>query len=178
MRRVALNLLAAISLLLCLAFAAICVRQSRHYDFLHHYRAASDDCSGTLTTVESAGGWLAIDRVRYFTIDPRTSRNFRALPTHSAQFPSPGTSRVLPVPGAKDMSFLGFALQTTGTSDYLWQRWVLPLWFPILVTALLPLARMRPEFRRCRRARLNLCPICGYDLRATPGRCPECGMIR
>jgi hypothetical protein len=50
-----------------------------------------------------------------------------------------------------------------------------PHWFPALLFAILPALRLRAILRRRRRNRAGLCPHCGYDLRATPQRCPECG---
>jgi hypothetical protein len=53
-----------------------------------------------------------------------------------------------------------------------------PWWFITLLTALLPAVQgSRCLGRWCRRRRYpaGLCPTCGYDLRASRERCPECG---
>jgi hypothetical protein len=55
-------------------------------------------------------------------------------------------------------------------------RWAFaPYWSIILPAAIAPAARAARRFRRRRAIRPGLCPMCGYDLRATPDRCPECG---
>lgn len=55
---------------------------------------------------------------------------------------------------------------------------VVPHWFLAVGLSVLPAYQFRQLRRRrlaASRLRLGLCGGCGYDLRASPDRCPECG---
>lgn len=55
------------------------------------------------------------------------------------------------------------------------RSWTAPYWSVAAVTFLAPANRMLYLFRSRRRLKNGLCRQCGYDLRATSDRCPECG---
>jgi hypothetical protein len=76
-------------------------------------------------------------------------------------------------------NLLGFHVGWNGARDPATQTTnstfgvVIPYWFCVVFFGAVPL---RFLWRR-KRGRPNRCLGCGYDLRATPDRCPECGRV-
>ena len=67
------------------------------------------------------------------------------------------------------------AIQAPGRAETFYHLTV-PYWTPIVLVTLLafwPLRKARKLMYRARHP--NLCVACGYDIRATRDRCPECG---
>jgi hypothetical protein len=65
------------------------------------------------------------------------------------------------------------------TPPQVYEGWAitLPYWLVTPLLALLPTVVALQLFKRQRRRAHGLCPVCGYDLRASPDRCPECGAL-
>jgi len=69
----------------------------------------------------------------------------------------------------------GFAASNTTWYDgSTGRQFVVPFWFIAALTALIISAALGLRPKKHRR---GLCSSCGYDLRATPHRCPECGAV-
>jgi hypothetical protein len=83
--------------------------------------------------------------------------------------------------------FAGFGVRTNGNPPMLnsegpvspagWEVFV-PTGFVVVASGVLPALTLRRIVRRRHRTARGTCESCGYDLRATPDRCPECGAVQ
>jgi hypothetical protein len=178
------NLAAAVSAVLCVAVGVLWVRGVREGDWIAYVaegRAPSvAEWHGVISAREGLGvTWGRLGGQTTNGADEAAWRK-RLLPVgwnwRPGQFEAAGTSSMLGITYHK----LDRPIAATWSSQVFRSesRFVgMRHWLLVALLALAPAARAarRLRDRHRRRRQLGLCPSCGYDLRATPDRCPECG---
>jgi hypothetical protein len=155
-KRTLITLGLVLSLLLCVATCGLWVRSHHLQDTLLHYSQPGDlralaSNRGVLAVAWVPGAWPKGDaRWEFGAAEPERD--------WASQF---GLT-------------LGFGRATVGGTHFVCAPHAAFAGFSGLLAALCWAARRRLP----RHARAGLCPTCGYDLRATPDRCPECGAAR
>jgi len=113
--------------------------------------------------------------------EPQPGWRFRfALHTGHMRYYPPGTGFHCSVLGFRFFAYRG--AESIRAARYAFDgesgqcELLVPHWFLAAIAAILPGLRLARMHRHHRRRRRGMCVNCGYDLRATKNRCPECGM--
>ncbi len=194
MRRKLFNLLSAVSLLLFVVVVVVGVRSFFSYDSIAYGSAAAapgggghiSHCAAAASrgrillsagrdTVVTAQGW---QRLCAIYSSSGMLNGFRWLAGRAFDL---GVQHSRLGDTARALGFsleayrhqrMGIAEETAQLTSYIL---ILPAWFLALLFAILPALWLRRRRIERKRNRIGFCQHCGYDLRATPSRCPECG---
>ena len=176
MRRRLFTLSSALSLLLCVALCVMWVRSHRLSERLTWRN------TGGYRSVHTARGHVVVS---FLLADwsKKPPQTFHG-PKYKWDDPDPPFNNLLIMNG-----YSGDRLASHKWAGFAWHERrnarrrtldaiiVVPFWALAAVTAIAPVAwtfvRVLP---RVRRRQAGLCAACGYDLRATADRCPECGL--
>lgn len=107
--------------------------------------------------------------LRTAVVSPQRSGNGVAVRTVPATRPGGAGVAVLAIPPARPRLMAPWLFSRRYTA------YAVPYWAPLAVTVVPALLVITRLVRRATRLRKGLCPGCGYDLRMTADRCPECG---
>ena len=175
-----LRSLSALSLLLCVASVGLWARSYWRYDVLSHFSARTLRNPEELDFMSCGWGTIGLGR----NVVVVTSSNVglsNAVGWNLLTLRDPGRFQPkIPKSAGFEWGGLGWTHWTNSVGPGLplieHRTLLLPCWVLVLLFAILPIVWSRSELRR-RRVKVGLCRVCGYDLRATPDRCPECGTV-
>lgn len=189
MRRRLLKPLTVLSLLLCVAVCVLWVRSHIVSDDVELHVASRGGLIAREWTVHSNRGVFGIVWVRrsfdtsagfeyYLHHLPHESK-FRRL-IYSTRSPYPREERSNPFLG-----LMGFAADSAYETKDVPRRLgtftidrtlvEMPYWLAVLLASAPLLHKVKVRLPRGKSNASRACAACGYDLRATPDRCPECG---
>lgn len=155
-RRDLFSALATLSLLFCAATLVLAVRSRTHITAVVLTRSDS-----FISGISSLHGRLFIGGNN--TPSPAPRQRFISIPVDpQAQYID------------VDNGLAGFGYTNAPNGSWLIAA---PIWAATAIFAALPAVRLVNWLRSRKRANSGLCVKCGYDLRASPERCPECGAI-
>jgi hypothetical protein len=190
-KRRLVTLAAAASLLLCVATVALWVRSYWCEDDVRWYRVwwSETPQGGRWTTyrfvtlISGRGGLGAKCAVEEFDYHPHNLTPGGGIRRDVSVFPAyPIIDPADPWAGMPVLLHMGgFQLCYERNEDppanrHRSIRLTIPIWFVFCITVL-PVTWTAARWRRSRRRERGQCGVCGYDLRATPDRCPECGAV-
>jgi hypothetical protein len=176
------NGLAVLSLVLCVTTAVLWVRSYRVADSLRMiYFTPYPNCDlvHELYFKSMAGGVSLEEDIDHF----RKGEGIKVRGSGWSTFGTP----VYPFFGTRSLiasrnhlsvwQQVGFEIgnSSEGTPPSVVRGVILPHWACMGLLLITPALWFASNRRRQRRIAAGLCARCGYDLRATPDRCPECG---
>ena len=174
------NGMAALSLLLCVTTAGLCVRSYWRQDEIAFLPKPTSTCF--------LGDWRGRVEVTRQYVTPAVPSGWGASTSNYGtvgEFRQVGWVRGggscdphLVAPNAFYFGHtvnLGYAIISSTRISQAFDVWAVPFWLIALAFAMPPAFLGLSMLRNSRRSRRGLCASCGYDLRATPDRCPECG---
>lgn len=172
------TILSALSLLLCTATAALWVRSYWRSDAIVYYgrdgHYAVQWAAGLLLlgtdNVGTPNPRLGIDSWNNAWKDPRLDNSL-----YKGSWGRWGFGHDRTVTPITTLSTNTLASFPNPPAMLIHRRLSLPLWLFTLAFAIPPCRAATIRWRAHQRRRNTLCVTCGYDLRASQDRCPECG---